>query len=187
MNGSTPFNASGVPLGFEALLRIPWRGPGCTGIIANCQDGTVYHARNLDFSPVDVMTHLAYTGIFTKGGVEVFRSQMIAGYSCVVTGLKKGPNGFSIERNTRYPDHDKGNEEMFKNLFSGRPLNGWTLRKILETQPDYESAVNAIMTTPYVSTEYAIVSGVKKGTIISRDPESPAYVQVRSVNLNGAL
>ena len=41
-----------MPKGFEALARIPWRGPGCTGIIATCADGTVSHARNLDFSPV---------------------------------------------------------------------------------------------------------------------------------------
>ena len=35
----------------EAGLKMPWRGPGCTGIIARCDDGIVYHARNLDFQP----------------------------------------------------------------------------------------------------------------------------------------
>jgi len=33
------------------------------------------------------MTDLVYTGIFTKGGKEVFRSQMVAGYSPMVTGM----------------------------------------------------------------------------------------------------
>ena len=47
-----------LPAGFEELARIPWRGPGCTGIIAKGSDGTVYHARNLDFSPVQFMTDL---------------------------------------------------------------------------------------------------------------------------------
>ena len=91
--------------------------------------------------------------------------------------MKKGPNGFAIERNTRYPDHVKGNNEMFEHLTSGRELNGWTLRKILETQPDFESAIDAISTAPYCSTEYAIVSGVRKGKIIARDPDSVAHVQ----------
>lgn len=168
-----------LPEGYEALARIPWRGPGCTGIIAkNSADGTVYHARNLDFSPVDVMTNLVYNGIFTKNGKEVFRSQMIAGYVQIITGANMiGENGYAIERNTRYTDHWGGNSEMLKNLFSGRQLNGWTLRKILETETEYEKAVAAIASAPYVSTEYAIISGVKKGTILSKNPDSVAYVQ----------
>ena len=42
-----------LPLSWaHALARLPWRGPGCTGIIArNSADGTVSHARDLDFSP----------------------------------------------------------------------------------------------------------------------------------------
>mmetsp|Transcript_43487 Transcript_43487/g.60374 ORF Transcript_43487/g.60374 Transcript_43487/m.60374 type:complete len:344 (+) Transcript_43487:1-1032(+) len=167
-----------LPKGYEALARIPWRGPGCTGIIAtDTSTGVVYHARDLDFSPVPFMTHLVYTGIFTKGGKEIFRSQMVAGYVQVITAFKQGPNGFAIERNTRYPDHAGGNEAMFHNLESGRPLNGWTLRKVCENEPDYESAVNTIATTPYVSTEYAIISGVRKGTILAKDPDSVAHVQ----------
>ena len=79
------------PQGYEALARVPWRGPGCTGIIptATNEGGTVYHARNLDFSPVDIMTNLVYNGIFTKGGVEIFRSQMVAGYTMVRIRRKK--------------------------------------------------------------------------------------------------
>lgn len=167
------------PKGYEALSRIPWRGPGCTGIIAmNSKDNTVYHARNLDFSPVKYMTNLVYTGIFTKGGKEIFRSQMVAGYVSMVTGMRMGPNGYTIERNTRYPDHVDGNEEMFHNLLvEKRPANGWQLRKILETVADYDSAVDAIAKVPYISTEYAIVSGVKKGVILSRDPDGVAYTQ----------
>ena len=166
-----------IPAGFEALARIPWRGPGCTGIIAKCADGTVYHARNLDFAPLDVMSKLVYVGIFTKGGKEVFRSQMVAGYTMVVTGARFGSNGYAIERNTRYTDHWGGNLQMLEQLFKGVPLNGWSLRKILEDTPDYDSAVSKIRSVEYASTEYAIVSGVKKGTIISRAPKSVVFTQ----------
>lgn len=168
-----------IPKAWKALSHIPWRGPGCTGIIAtNKADGTVNHARNLDFTPVPFMTNLVYTGIFKKGGNEIFRSQMIAGYTQVITVYKPGKNGFAIERNTRYTNHVGGNEDMLKHLLGGRPLNGWTLRKIAENAADYEAAVQSISTSPYVSTEYAIVSGVKKGTIISRNPDSVAHTQV---------
>jgi hypothetical protein len=133
------------PPGYEALARIPWRGPGCTGIIAkNQQDGTVWHARNLDFAPVPFMTHLVFNGIFKKNGKEVFRSQMIAGYTQIITGYRPGGNGWAVERNTRYTDHWGGNSEMLGNLFAGsvdRPLTGWTLRKALETKNNYDDAV----------------------------------------------
>ena len=172
------FTQYSLPAGFEALAHLPWRGPGCTGIIAvDSTDGSVNHARNLDFSPVPIMTNLAYTGIFKKGGKEIFRSQMIAGYCPIVTGMVMGPDGYTLERNTRYADHEGGNDEMFKNLFSGRPLNGWALRKVMETTTTYDAAVAAVAAVPYVSTEYAIMSGVKKGTIMSRNPDDVAYTQ----------
>jgi len=61
-----------LPPQFAALARIPGKHRGgCTGIIARTRDGTVAHARNLDFSPVDVMTQLVFTGIFTRGGREL--------------------------------------------------------------------------------------------------------------------
>ena len=66
---------------------------------------------------------------------------------------------------------------QFKNLADGRPLNGWVLRKIMEANADFDSAVAAIAKVPYVSTEYAIVSGVKKGVIMSRNPDDVAFTQ----------
>lgn len=167
-----------MPEGLEALARIPWRGPGCTGIIAtNKDDGTVTHARNLDFSPVDIFNKMVYVAKFQKGGKEIFRAQMVCGYQQVITGMKMGADGFAVERNTRYPSHPGGNNEMFTNLYSGRILNGWTLRKILENEDTFDAAIDAIATTHFCSTEYAIVSGVKKGVILSKDPESVAHRQ----------
>ena len=136
--------ADNFPRGYEGLARIPWRGPGCTGIIAlNSMDNSVYHARNLDFSPKDIMAKLVYNGIFMKGGVEVFRSQMVAGYACVITGavFGKDVDGYALERNTRYPDHQGGYEETLSQLAGGAELNGWQLRKILETEGSYNGAV----------------------------------------------
>lgn len=149
---------------------------GCTGIIATGEDGTVYHARNLDFSFAEYLQPLVYTGIFTKGGSEIFRSQMIAGYTAMITGMRKGPDGYAIEMNTRFPDHWGGNSEMIKNIFTNKiPLSGWTKRKILEDMDNYDDAVEALSTTPYCSTEFNIVSGVKKGTILGRGADGLAY------------
>ena len=54
--------AANLPEEYRALSQIPWRGPGCTGIVATTKDGTVSHARNLDFSPQDIMADLVYEG-----------------------------------------------------------------------------------------------------------------------------
>jgi hypothetical protein len=168
-----------IPLKYKALRDVlPWNG-GCTGIIArNANDGTVYHARNLDFMPYQIMHDLVYDAKFVKGGKILFESQMIAGYTMPITAIKRGLHGYAIERNTRYTDHWGGNKEMFNNLKSGRNLNGWTLRKILETATTFDDAVKAISIAPFVSTEYAIISGVQKGVILAKNPDNVAYKQV---------
>ena len=169
-----------IPAGYEALTRIPWRG-GCTGIVAtntDPSDGSVWHARNLDFAPVPIMTNLVFNAVFEKQGKEIFQMQMIAGYTQAITGYRQGSDGFAIERNTRYTDHWGGNAEMLHNVESGRELNGWQLRKVFEEESTYGAAVSRIKSMPYASTEYAIVSGVKKGTIISRNPDNVAFEQV---------
>jgi len=150
---------------------------GCTGIIATSdEDGTVYHARNLDFSFAPYLQPMIYTGIFTKGGSEIFRAQNIAGYAAVLTGMRKGPNGYTIEINTRFPDHWGGNKEMIQNVLTNKIApSGFTKRKILEEQDNYEDAVEAFSTSPYIATEYNIISGVKKGTILGRSADGLAY------------
>jgi len=150
---------------------------GCTGIIAwDNSTGTVNHARNLDFSFAKYLQAMAYTGIFKKNGSEVFRAQTIAGYTAILTGMRKGPNGYTIEINTRFTDHVGGNSEMFRNLFTNkREISGWTKRKVLEQHDNYEDAVEAFSNTPYAATEYNIVAGVKKGVILARKPDGLAY------------
>ena len=169
-----------IPEGYQALERIPWRGPGCTGIIAkntDPSDGSVWHARNLDFAPVPIMTDLVFNAVFKKGGKKIFQAQMIAGYTQVITGFRAGDDGFAIERNTRYTDHWGGNAEMLHNIESGRELNGWQLRKVLEDETNFDAALARITSMPYASTEYTIMSGVRKGTIVSRNPDNVAFVQ----------
>jgi hypothetical protein len=168
-----------VPEKWQSLMQLPWRGPGCTGIIArDSSDGTVYHARNLDFQPLSNLQPLVYNGIFQRNGTELFRSQMVAGYVMPITAARMGSDGFAIERNTRYTDHEGGNEEMLDNLLKDkRELNGWQLRKILENNETFDDAIASIKSVDYTSTEYTIVSGVQKGQIISRNPDNVAFVQ----------
>ena len=156
-------------------LRWPLRGPGCTGIFAtNTADGTVVHARNMDLAPVKLFAPLVYEGVFTRNGSVVFRAEMVAGYVSLLTGYR--PGAYVVERNTRYPSHRGGNREMLDNLLDGVPLLGWTLRRTLESISTYDEALAKVQSAPFVATEYVVMSGVRRGHIVARDPASVAHL-----------
>lgn len=65
---------------------------------------------------------------------------------------------------------------MIKNVFDEKRVpSGWIKRQVLQNYSEYEDAVSALSTQPYASTEYNIMSGVKKGTILARDPDGLVY------------
>ena len=173
VNGSS--RQDPLPRRYRALERWPLRGPGCTGIVArNNADGTVVHARNMDLAPVKLFAPLVYEGVFTRNGSVVFRAEMVAGYVSLLTGYR--PGAYVVERNTRYPAHKGGNREMLDNLLDGVPLSGWTLRRMIESISTYDAAQAKVQSSPFVATEYVVMSGVRRGHIIARDPASVAHL-----------
>jgi hypothetical protein len=150
---------------------------GCTGIIARAEaDGTVYHARNLDFSFAKYLQRMTYNAVFMKGGKELYTAQMIAVYQMVLTGIRKGTNGYTFEVNTRFGGKWNSNKQMLQNVFvEKRVPSGWVKRQILQAHDNFEDAVHAMSTSPYAAPEYNIISGVKKGTILGRDPDGLVY------------
>lgn len=162
-------------------LASTFGGFGCTGIIIKDDDGSVYHGRNLDFSFAEWLQNMTYLGTFTKGGKELFTVQMVAAYPMLLTGIRRGDNGYTIEVNTRYLDHWGGNADLIHNIFSEkRTPSGWVKRKIMEEIDNYDDAVEAFANRPYIATEYNIISGVRKGVILGRNPDGAAY----RINLN---
>jgi len=159
---------------------------GCTGVIArSADDGTVTHARNLDFSFAKWLANMTYNAIFAKGGKELFTAQMIAGYSMPLTGMRRGTNGYTIEVNTRYPPKSWNIQHLMDHLFKEKRMtSGWVKRQTLQMIDNYEDAVKAFSTTPYASTEYNVISGNQKGTILARDPDDVYHVQTLGPNKN---
>ena len=173
VNGSS--RQDPLPRRYRALERWPLRGPGCTGIVArNNADGTVVHARNMDLAPVKLFAPLVYEGVFTRNGSVVFRAEMVAGYVSLLTGYR--PGAYVVERNTRYPAHKGGNREMLTNLLGGVPLSGWTLRRMIESISTYDRALAEVESAHFVATEYVVMSGVRRGHIVARDPASVAHL-----------
>ena len=173
VNGSS--RQDPLPRRYRALERWPLRGPGCTGVVAtNTADGTVVHARNMDLAPVKLFAPLVYEGVFTRNGSVVFRAEMVAGYVSLLTGYR--PGAYVVERNTRYPTHRGGNREMLDHLLGGVPLSGWTLRRMIESISTYDEALAKVQSAHFVATEYVVMSGVRRGHIVARDPASVAHL-----------
>ena len=174
VNGSS--RQDPLPRRYRALERWPLLGPGCTGIVArNTADGTVVHARNMDLAPVKLFAPLVYEGVFTRNGSVVFRAEMVAGYVSLLTGYR--PGAYVVERNTRYPAHKGGNREMLDNLLDGVPLSGWTPRRMNEDVSTYDEALAKVVESAhFVATEYVLMSGVRRGDIVARDPASVAHL-----------
>lgn len=63
------------------------------------ENGTIIHARNLDFDNADYMRTITYRSKFVKGGHEKFEAVMFAGTVGVYTGMRKG--AYSISENQR--------------------------------------------------------------------------------------
>ena len=96
----------------------------------------------------------------------MFRAEMVAGDVSLLTGYR--PGAYVVERNTRYPAHKGGNREMLDNLLDGVPLSGWTLRRMIETISTYDEALAKVESSPFVATEYVVMSGVRRGHIVAR-------------------
>jgi hypothetical protein len=152
------------------------QGVGCTGIIArDGRDGSVYHARNFDFTYTNYTQPLVYNAIFTRAGKEVFTAQMVAPFQGVITGIKKGPDGFSYAIHTRFTNESYKSmaDDTFGHPFFGLDLPPltWIGRKTMEEAQNYNDAVETFSTVPLPAPTISVVSGVRKGVILTRAPD----------------
>lgn len=85
--------------------------------------------------------------------------------------------GYGLERNTRFISEWGEGQEVYNNLIDGRELQGWTYRMTLQNVDNYDDAVSTLTDALYTSTEYTIISGVKKGIILAKSPNGVAHTQ----------
>ena len=65
---------------------------------------------------------------------------------------------------------------MLDNLLDGVPLSGWTLRRMIESISTYDEAQTKVQRARFVATEYVVMSGVRRGHIVARDPSNVAHL-----------
>jgi len=186
--------AVGLPLGDVLLYNIFYEiDTVCTSIVAEDEQGKLYHARNLDFgvflgwnekshdwSVTEILRKSIINVDWMKNGQLVFRSVNFAGYVGVYNGVR--PKKFTITNNQR---SDKGGGLVGILKWLKGDTSAWVqllTREVLETADSYDEAITKLSTTTIMAPVYYIVGGSKpgEGAIIARSREGI----VETVKLN---
>ncbi|CAJ0599887.1 unnamed protein product [Cylicocyclus nassatus] len=155
---------------------------GCTSIVAQNDEGEIYHGRNLDYEMGDLLKNVTVLVDFTRGhGSErkvVYSGVTFALSSTLLTGQN---DAFSLSLNARYSGPYIYNIFM-EFLTRFRTPVGFLLREVLSSDRSYEEALNHLSNTRLFSPSYIIIGGRRagEGAIISRDRMKAADVMTLS-------
>lgn len=157
----------------------------CSGMLFAMPNGTVIHGRNMDYvfmfnarGKEMNWPDVTYEAEFSKGGKPLFISTQWPGHVGVDTAMRY--DGWSFEQNTRI-----AHNEQDANLVALKEGRGETqtfvARRVMETVPDFETAVKTMYDYNLNAPSYFIMAGAKpwEGAILSMDrngqhmPETP--------------
>jgi hypothetical protein len=167
----------GIPYGWLALFNLGYEvTDACTSIVAQTANGTILHARNLDFWAgmgfTDTLKELALQINFQQGGKTVFSSATFAGMVGVLSGFKSG--AFSATVDTRF--YPGGIGQLFYEIIAAieeknATLVSFLLRNVLQNDNDFPSALKNLANDQLIADVYYIVAGVSagQGAVISRN------------------
>lgn len=146
----------------------------CSGVLAASPDGTVIHGRNMDYAFVykmpDGSTHdwpdVTFDVNFWREGKKIITS---VGWPILVgvhTAMRY--DGWTFEQNTRHTNNHSANLEAAK---QGAVPFSIQMREILETIPDFPTALAKISSTKWMAPQYFIMAGAGKfeGAVLSID------------------
>mmetsp|Transcript_34529 Transcript_34529/g.107250 ORF Transcript_34529/g.107250 Transcript_34529/m.107250 type:complete len:407 (+) Transcript_34529:78-1298(+) len=151
---------------------------GCTGLLAAMPNGTVIHGRNIDYDLMEMQEQAQkvgvmpaggrmFEGVFTRGGRPIANFIAMSGSLGIHTGMR--PGAYSVNSNARLP-----NDTMLENLAAheagGRNFP-WVVREMLQTVPDFGSAVRMMEATELNAPNYFIFAGAGpyEGAIVTKD------------------
>jgi hypothetical protein len=114
----------------------------CTSIVAQSSDGTIIHARNMDFAIggpfTDALRSVAIDLNVTRGGVTQFYATGFVGYVGVLSGQR--PGAFSVTIDTRF--YPKGPLQLLWEVILGK----WTLNPYRIESLSFELCKNEKLT-----------------------------------------
>lgn len=146
-------------------------GPGlCTSVVAEADNGHIYHGRNLDWNIPPAVREMAIDAHFQRGGKTIFIGTTVVGFVGVFNGMRLGQYSASINARGKGGRVITNILQMLKHK-SRTPSQH--LRMVLQNESvvGFHGAVSALSHGQQVDENYFIVGGIKKGegAIISRD------------------
>jgi len=157
----------------------------CTSIIAQDEQGKLYHARNMDFglfmgwdvknntwSTSEVLRRLLVNIDFQRNGKTVYKAVTFSGYVGILTAIKQDAFTFSI--NERF-NLNGGYVGLFKWIISrgknGAKWLGFFTRDVMLNATSYAHAKQLLSEKEMIAPAYFILGGTKpgEGAVITRD------------------
>lgn len=163
-------NLSGYPFNKLFFLNFMYEFStikACTGILIRNSEGKVMHGRNLDFEMWEILAKLVVNVQYHKKGERIFSVDTVVGSVFALTGIRHG--AFAINVDTRKQTNIY--EDIIAIMKDNAMPTCWLLRKTLEEQTSYASALARLKTEKIGGPVYYVVSGVgpNEGCVIERD------------------
>ena len=142
----------------------------CTSIVAESEQGTIFHGRNLDYSfQTTILEKATIVVDFQSKGVTRYSGTTFVGYIGLLTGQK--PNKFTISLDER--DTGEPWENVVAGLVSGsHGIVSWHIRNALaDPNSDYVSALELLSSVTLITPSYIVIGGTEptQGAVITRD------------------
>ncbi|XP_063314762.1 N-acylethanolamine-hydrolyzing acid amidase [Pelobates fuscus] len=148
----------------------------CTSIIAQDDQGNIYHGRNLDHDLHMILRHLTVDLHFIRNGEIAYTGTTYIGYVGLWTG--QSPHKFTVSGNARGEHSGKWWENLNSAYLKSGTAVGWLIRDTLNDAKDFQSAAIKLTYTPIIAEAYLIMAGTKpnEGLAITRNRDGPALV-----------
>ena len=128
----------------------------CTSILAVEPDGTLLHARNLDYSLPHDLQEVTIQVSFVRSGKPVFTATTFAGFAGVLTGMSSVLSVTVDEWNT-----GAAWENAFSALLEGGKAVTFVIRELLEDPTmTYADAAHTLATEHLIAPSFLTVGGI---------------------------
>uniref|UniRef100_A0A8C5LRA9 N-acylethanolamine-hydrolyzing acid amidase n=1 Tax=Leptobrachium leishanense TaxID=445787 RepID=A0A8C5LRA9_9ANUR len=163
----------GINAGDVLALNLAYEATAfCTSIIAQDENGNIYHGRNLDYNFDDILRNLTVDLDFIKDGQIAYTGTTFLGYIGLWTGQR--PYVFTVSGDAREQDGKWWENAISAFLKRSFPVS-WLIRDTLNDARDFQSAVLQLSRMPIIAETYYIIGGAKQkeGVVITRNRDGP--------------
>ncbi|XP_034959014.2 N-acylethanolamine-hydrolyzing acid amidase [Zootoca vivipara] len=167
--------ALGLNVGDGLLLNLAYESTAfCTSIIAQDNNGNIYHGRNMDYAFGDILRKTTIDVEFIKNGQVKFRGTTFLGYVGLWTG--QSPHRFTVSGDER--DSGEWWENAIAAFINRNTPVSWLVRTVLSDAEDFEAAALMLSKTPIIADVYYIIGGTRprEGAVITRRRSGPVDI-----------